>query len=139
MAISKELPSYLLEHPDMRILWDQTTINISVTNDIFSLKKELRSNGVLSVIPLSVHHGMELQAAADAALDCLQGSIDLFNTAAERLLLVALPGTEDHKTLVEYIDVLKTNQTGHHYWAFRSGRYLLAGTVKEDNSMDIEL
>jgi len=139
MAINAELPAYLREHPDMDVLWDETTISISMSNDILSLKKELRSDGILSVIPLSVYRGMTLQPAVDAALFFLQDSIDRFNAAAERILLAAPAGTADHKAITDFVDVLETNQTGHHYWSIRSGRYFLAGTVREDGSMDIKL
>jgi hypothetical protein len=43
MAIGGELPAYLRECPEMDVLWDETTIGISMSNDILSLKKELVS------------------------------------------------------------------------------------------------
>lgn len=139
MAIGAELPAYLREHPDMEVLWDETTIGISLSNDILSLKKELRSDGVLSVIPLSVYRGLELQPAVDAALEVLKQSIDRLSAAAERIILTTPEGSTDRKAIVEYADVMKTNQTGHHYWSIRSGRYFLVGSVADDGSMEIKL
>jgi hypothetical protein len=98
-----------------------------------------RSDGVLSVIPLSVVRGMALQPAVDAALVVLQESIQRLNEAAKSIVMRTTPGTPDHKAIVDYVDVMRTNQTGHHYWSIRSGRYFLVGSVNEDGSMTIQL
>jgi hypothetical protein len=140
MAINYELPAYRRESPDMDILWDETTIGISMSNDILSLKKELRSDGVLSQIPLSmVQHGLTVQQAVDVALEELQDSIDRLNEASKRIVLQAPEGSPDHKAIKAYVDVMRTNQGGHHYWSIRSGRYFIPGTVREDGSIDIQL
>jgi hypothetical protein len=38
-----------------------------------------------------------------------------FNEASKRLLLKTVKGTPEHEVLADYIQVLQTNQTGHHY------------------------
>lgn len=121
----------------MDVLWDETTFGISMSNDILSLKKELQSDGILSAIPLRVCRGIPIQAAVGEAMVELQESIDRMNVGAKKIILDALP--EDKEKITAYVDVMKTNQTGHHYWSIRSGRYYIVGTVQEDGSIDIEL
>lgn len=123
----------------MKVVWDETTIGICLSNDIWSLKKELRSDGVISTIPLSVNAGLELQPAVDEAIDALRRSIKRLNAAADCILLEVPGGSADHKTLVDYMDTMKTNQSGHHYWSMRSGRYLPVGSLREDGTAVIEL
>lgn len=96
LAIGAELPAYLREHGSMKILWDETSIGISLSNDILSLKKELRSDGVLSAIPLAVNAGLALQPAVDEALVILRHSISRLSAAAERIVLEVPEGSEEH-------------------------------------------
>lgn len=92
----------------------------------------------LSAIPLAVNAGLALQPAVDEALVILRHSISRLSAAAERIILEVPEGIEERKIIVDYVNVMKTNQTGHHYWSVRSGRYFLIGSIHEDGTADIE-
>ncbi len=48
----------------------------------------------------------------------MQGAVCMVNEAAKRILLEVPEDTPDHKALTDYINVLKTNQTGHFHWRY---------------------
>lgn len=121
----------------MKIVWEETNIGVSLANDIWSLKKELKSEGLLSV-----HAGMELQPAVDEAVEVLRRSVERCKAAEERLLLRVVPeGSKDHELVVDYLDTVDTYQTGCHYWTMRSGRCFTPGDLRvgEDGALDIVL
>lgn len=126
LCLKVGLPDHIHEHPDMIVLQDETNRNISAVNDILSLKKELRDNCVLSLIPVCVYNGMELQTAIDTALEFLQGVVERFEAAAKRLMEYVGEDSPEYERALVFIDALRTTQTGNLLWSIETDRYGLA-------------
>ena len=114
---------------------------------------------MLNVVPVTYADcDFDIQVAVDKAIETLRSSVIKFNEASKRLLLETVKGTSEHEVLADYIQVLQTNQTGHHYWrcvnfdpfvgetffqlilsSLRSVRYLLNETIQTDGSLEITL
>ncbi|KAK0113386.1 hypothetical protein ONS96_014252 [Cadophora gregata f. sp. sojae] len=123
----------------MQVLQDEANRNISAVNDILSLKKELRDNCVLSLIPVYVYNGMDLQTAVDTTWEFLKGVVERFDAAAKRLLRYVGQDSQDYERTVVFIEALRTTQTGNMLWSLKTDRYGLAQYKMEDGSMVVEL
>jgi len=139
LCLKVGLPDYIHAHQDMQVLQDEANRNISAVNDILSLKKELRDNCVLSLIPVCVYNGMELQTAIDTTWDFLKGVVERFEAAAKRLLEFVGENSADYGRTVVFVDALRTTQTGNMLWSIETDRYGLAKHKREDGSMVVEL
>ncbi|KAK3325939.1 isoprenoid synthase domain-containing protein [Apodospora peruviana] len=58
IAFGIELPMWLLQAPEMQILWKEININIIFGNDMLSIKKELVGGCVHNSIPILYHSGL---------------------------------------------------------------------------------
>ncbi|KAE8154665.1 isoprenoid synthase domain-containing protein [Aspergillus avenaceus] len=75
LGLSGQSPRGLREHPLMLELCFETNLTIALINDILSLKKEVKSGEVCSLIPLLVNSGSTLQAAGDRMVLGLQACV----------------------------------------------------------------
>lgn len=79
-----------MQHPDMAELWRQVNLNMSLTNDLFSLKKEIAHGHVDSVVPvIMAGKGVTCQEAvnvSDSELPVLTGLVMLMKTRRRMVL-----------------------------------------------------
>lgn len=80
-ADAQVLPTWVMQHPDMTELWRQVNLNMSLTNDLFSLKKEIKHGHVDSVVPVIMAEkggtGQEAANVSDSKFAVSTGSIML--------------------------------------------------------------
>ncbi|PVH74509.1 terpenoid synthase [Cadophora sp. DSE1049] len=140
LALGQAIPSPMLDHPGMRIVWDGINSLISISNDVLSLKKELQSNAILGSVPLLCREqGVDVQSAVGIACEHLRSAVSRVDQAAARILGEYTKERLDHEKLVAYVNILRTNITGNYYWSVRTRRYLIPGTMQGDGSMVIML
>ncbi|KAL2070978.1 hypothetical protein VTL71DRAFT_14004 [Oculimacula yallundae] len=139
LCLEVGLPSHIHEHPDMQVLQIEVIKNISAVNDLMSLKKELRDDCVMSLIPVYFYNGMELQTAIDTTWEFLRGSVERFEEAAKRLLTYVGERSLDYERTVVLINAFRTTQTGNLLWSLETDRYGLAKYKIADGSMVVTL
>ena len=87
-ADSQVLPTWVMQHPDMTELWRQVNLNMSLTNDLFSLKKEIKHGHVDSVVPVIMAEkgvtGQEAVNVRDAKFSILIRAILLIQICTRR-------------------------------------------------------
>jgi len=137
-SLGQRLPRSVMRSTEIRIVWDETNIMISIVNDILSLKKELSTGVIISVVPVLCAINHDVQAAVDQALEGLHASVERLEVATRRLM--EQDGTPHLEAeLRSYVDCCKEYSTGNLAWSFLTGRYGLAGGLREDGSISITL
>lgn len=115
-AMSSRLPPVVMRCKHMETIWQETNVIISITNDLVSLKKEMRLDCLDSVVPLTFALTNDIQDAVSKSLVALRSSKDRFDQAAKALLSEQ---TEDEKTYHEvqdFIEVQRSNCVGNLIW-----------------------
>lgn len=102
----------------MRGIWDETNVIISITNDLLSLKKEIRKGCVDSVVPLTCAAlGTTADDAIAAAVHQLAESRARFDAAAVALEAeCAGEAPELREEARRFVRVCRTNCTGNLAW-----------------------
>ncbi|KAK2589502.1 hypothetical protein QQS21_012823 [Conoideocrella luteorostrata] len=70
----------------MQIIWHETNMIVSIVNDVLSLKKELRKDGIDSLVPLTVAAGTPPQEAISRAVADIRSCVLRFDKAANTLI-----------------------------------------------------
>lgn len=112
------LPARIMDSTTMRKIWDETNIIISITNDLLSLRKEIRQGCVDSVVPLTCAASkMDLNTAIKTVVAQLQESKIRFDIAARDLKVENQNESAATKVNIGYfIRVCQTNSTGNLLW-----------------------
>ncbi|CAG8949918.1 hypothetical protein HYFRA_00004248 [Hymenoscyphus fraxineus] len=120
-----EIPEHVMRGEKMRLLWDETNIIISTSNDILSIKKEIAQEQVDTLIPLLTQRHGSPQAAIDAAFEILSASVKSFEAVSKDLYAQY---SEDQYLLLKlekFIRGCRYACTGNLNWSLCSGRYAL--------------
>ncbi|PNP54756.1 hypothetical protein THARTR1_04961 [Trichoderma harzianum] len=108
----------IMDHPDMRTIWDESNINVSIVNDLLSLKKEISKGAIDSLIPILCANTETPQSAIGHALKSLKESIARFDTTAWKLLNTIDTVSPDKLSTYEFIQDCRFNCSGNLYWRF---------------------
>ncbi|KAF2653977.1 terpenoid synthase [Lophiostoma macrostomum CBS 122681] len=130
-SLDMELPEEVMNDPEMDTLWHETNMNISVCNDILSVKKELEVGQTDSLIPLLALELGSVQAALDDASRMMQDSVELIDKAADSLLARYGHDASVHANLQKFVDGCKYACTGNLNWSLVSGRYRLGSNTTQ--------
>lgn len=120
MSSGSPLPLEVMRSSEMQALWDETNIIISITNDLLSLRKEMKLGCIDSIIPLTFALTRDIQTAVDQSVAALKASKERFDEAARKLLsgdnscIKANP--EIKSQLAEFIQVQRSNCVGNLIW-----------------------
>ncbi|KAG9242949.1 isoprenoid synthase domain-containing protein [Calycina marina] len=128
------LPASIMDSQTMRDIWDETNIIISITNDLLSLKKEIRQGCVDSVVPLTCAALMDVDLAIQDVVAQLEASRQRFEVAARDLETQNAGESEEMRERIRhFIRVCQTNCTGNLIWSLKTARY---GMAEKDVQVD---
>ncbi|KAL7909350.1 isoprenoid synthase domain-containing protein [Trichoderma velutinum] len=127
------IPRWIMTHSKMADLWRETNLNMSLSNDMVSLRKEIKTGDIESMISILVYNcNMTVQEAiADTCVE-LKKNVDRFDAAAEDLL--AIVAEKDSKWVGEvdrYIVGCRHNMMANLLWSLTTTRYGL-GKLERD-------
>lgn len=114
------LPRWVMLHPTMADIWREVNLNISITNDIFSLYKEIKQGDISSMLPILVYNrNYSIENAIHDACKDLQESINRFDIAAKKLQHIIDEKSPELQDQVEkYITGCRYNQTANLFWRY---------------------
>ncbi|KAK7743371.1 hypothetical protein SLS62_010645 [Diatrype stigma] len=115
-SMSTHLPAVVVSSKHMDVIWRETNVIISVTNDLVSLKKEMRLDCIDSIVPLTsalINHIQEAISKSPVALKCLK---DRFDQAENSLLSQHLGDEKTRQKVEEFIEVQRSNCVGNLIW-----------------------
>ncbi|KAK8104927.1 hypothetical protein PG999_008286 [Apiospora kogelbergensis] len=124
--VNIDLGDCLRADPDIQTIYAENNCIISMMNDVFSLRRELR----LAVL---YHEYQDLQPAMGQIYEIVKASVSRLDSAAERLLERYPDRRGD---LEAFITGAKTMCTGNIQWSIRNKRYNL-GFSKCDGTAEI--
>ncbi|KAL7950694.1 isoprenoid synthase domain-containing protein [Trichoderma barbatum] len=127
------IPRWIMTHSKMADLWRETNLNMSLSNDMLSLRKEIKTGDIDSMIPVLIHNrNMTVQEAiADTCVE-LKKNIDRFDAAAEDLLAIVAKRDSDCVGEVDsYIVGCRHNMMANLLWSLTTTRYGL-GKIERD-------
>lgn len=113
------VPQSITQCAEMEALWDLTNINVSMVNDLFSVKKEIQHGSAESLIPILYATKPDVQAAARALVETLRSTITEFDTAAAKLIELGRQGNDEGaavKGLVKFVEGCRYYCTGNITW-----------------------
>jgi len=116
---------HVLKTSNGRLFLDKLTIIISITNDIFSLKKEFDHDRIESLIPFLVATHGNPQQAMDEAVLLLFSTIEEFEAVAKNLVSEANMVGGDLESVQKAIGAAQYMCTGHLTWSYATKRYSL--------------
>ncbi|RYP47626.1 hypothetical protein DL768_006342 [Monosporascus sp. mg162] len=138
-SMSSQLPSEVMRSKYMEAIWDETNVMISITNDLISLKKEMRQDCIDSIVPLTFALTNDIQKAISESLAALKSSKERFNEAARALLSGQAEDEEIYQKVKRFIEVQKSNCVGNLIWSLETQRYSMLDVVSEDGSQTFTL
>jgi hypothetical protein len=115
-SMSSCLPSHIMDCSAMRAVWDETNVMISITNDLLSLRKEMRFGCVDSVVPLTFAATGNLDKAVLKSVGALRASRARFDEAAAALLAREYPDDETRCLVEGFVQVQRSNCVGNLVW-----------------------
>ncbi|KAI0380854.1 terpenoid synthase [Hypomontagnella monticulosa] len=115
-ALGMRIPQDVMQSELMQRIWHETNMIISVTNDVFSLKKEIDQGEVDSLVPLLFLEQGSVQSAVDQATDIVRSSIQRLDAAEQEILerYSSMPAL--HSEIAEFIKSCKFACTGNLNW-----------------------
>ncbi|EEH16237.2 hypothetical protein PABG_06324 [Paracoccidioides brasiliensis Pb03] len=124
-----EIPQETLRHEAVQTIRYHVVRIVSLTNDLFSIRKEIKDNQFDNILPLLVmRRGMTMQEAADYTVELIKESYRIVNEAQKRLPALEGKAKDD---LAEYIEQCKDQATGSVWFHELSPRYLGQGAYGE--------
>ena len=122
-----DLPELVCQDSDMQRLWDCTNIIISITNDMFSFKKEIGHSRLDNLIVLLYLRSGSLQSAMHGAFEQVRKAKNELDMVGARL--VSEYSSSKHPELGQdvqkFVDCCKTMCTGNNTWSLKTERYRL--------------
>ncbi|KAI2778757.1 isoprenoid synthase domain-containing protein [Daldinia loculata] len=114
-----------MNNQKMEQIWHETSIIISTTNDILSIKKEVAQSQLDTLIPLLMLESRSIQDAIDHAANIVSSSIKRFESAEEEILAQYSSMPNAHEDLRKFLEGCKCACTANLKWSITSGRYQL--------------
>lgn len=115
-SMSSQIPSEVMNCDSMQALWDETNVIISITNDLLSLRKEMKLGCIDSIVPLTFASTNDVQQAISESVASLRVSKERLDRAAAALLKGRDEEDEIHEQLQRFIQVQKSNCVGNLVW-----------------------
>ncbi|KAH8911535.1 terpenoid synthase [Coniochaeta sp. PMI_546] len=112
LFIEQALPDWMMDSPEMEVIWRETNLGIIISNDVLSLKKEIVTGCLLSLVPVLYRQGIEWDDIVPELMEELLHVCRRFDEAAETLEAAAADDPQLLKDLKTYLDVCRTNNTG---------------------------
>ncbi|KAI1812483.1 isoprenoid synthase domain-containing protein [Poronia punctata] len=138
-SMATRLPAEIMGSVAMRELWDETNIIISITNDLLSLRKEIRLGCIDSFVPLTFASTQDIDEAVSLAVTALRASKARFDQAAQSLLTMTGVTKDIHKQVEDFIQIQRSNCVGNLVWSLETQRYDVSGVIKKDRSLQVIL
>ena len=118
------LPAEFYADEDVKSIIKYTNTIISATNDLLSIKKEIKRDAIDSLIPIIYYHVGDIQTAVDEVVVFVGEEIKALDAAAERLAQRYEEMDGDMKRQVkEFVDGCKHYTTGNLTWSLGTERY----------------
>ncbi|KAJ4327100.1 hypothetical protein N0V84_002488 [Fusarium piperis] len=138
-ATDEPLPAALTSAPEIGQMWLQACILLSLSNDMLSLKKELRTDCVINAVSALVEPGISLDEIVAQLEQRMRTAVKEFDEAAERLLGMAGSDKDLTGLVRRYIDGCRATVTGILEFTLTSPRYNIAKLIQQDGSLEIIL
>ncbi|KAL1863912.1 hypothetical protein Daus18300_008061 [Diaporthe australafricana] len=143
MGCGSPLPTEVMRCNEMQAVWDETNIIISITNDLLSLRKEMKLGCIDSIIPLTFASTRDIQKAVDESIAALKASKERFDEAARKLLSDDGPcnkiSPQSKEQLARFIQVQRSNCVGNLIWSLETRRYNATNLLISDGSQSFTL
>ncbi|KAF1913064.1 isoprenoid synthase domain-containing protein [Ampelomyces quisqualis] len=107
----------------IKSITDETIINISIVNDLLSLRKEISKGCIDSIVPIYCAQGMSVQNAVNEAVRALEASKSRFDKAAQSLSVAAQQDPLKYKHVSEWVEGCQSLCMGNLVWSLATGRY----------------
>lgn len=115
-SMSLQLPLEVMRCDSMRVVWDEVNVIISITNDLLSLRKEIKHGCIDSIVPLTFASTNSIQEAISEAVSALRVSKNRFDKAANSLLVANLDNREWYEQIQRFMAVQRSNSVGNLLW-----------------------
>jgi hypothetical protein len=131
-----ELPAYLHDSNELRMLVQHGSDVVTMTNDIYSVHNEWSGGNTDNIVPvLAQQENSSWAKAAELAVTIINTTIVDFQEAEKRLLGSGLYldlDPQNQTNLLHYIDGMKLWMSGSLAWHRMTVRYRQTMTVKTD-------
>ncbi|ORY56568.1 isoprenoid synthase domain-containing protein [Pseudomassariella vexata] len=139
--IGVSLPKEILDSPQLRAVWIEVNKNISFSNDILSMKKEIADGEFLHLVPvLMKQYNVTLEVAVEMAVKEWAACFDRFDKAEAELRKLASGFSsaiqEDTEKLISCFQAV---QSGCQYWHKNTSRYGVGQAMHTDGSLLITI
>lgn len=108
---------------DLYTLLRETNLLVSITNDVFSVRKELASGTPDNIMPIFWLQSRDLTTATNATEEMLRAARQRFDEAERHILACTEAPTDVRTQAIDLIEIFKTMCTGNITWSARSKRY----------------
>ncbi|KAJ2987478.1 hypothetical protein NUW58_g4484 [Xylaria curta] len=134
-ADEQSIPRWIMTHEQMTAIWRESNLNMSLSNDILSLKKEIKHGDIDSIVPILMYHrGFTVQEAIEDTCVEIQKNVDRFDVAAKALLkIVEEKEPEQWDEVNKYIIGCRYELTGNLIWSLVSTRYGLGHLPRDEH------
>ncbi|KAL1594623.1 hypothetical protein SLS60_010384 [Paraconiothyrium brasiliense] len=118
------LPTDFYDDESVKGIIQYTNTIISATNDLLSIKKEIKRDAIDSLIPIIFHHVGDIQMAVDEVVAFIGAEIKNLDRAAEALF-ERYEGEEEElrRQVRDFVDGCKHYATGNLTWSLETDRY----------------
>jgi hypothetical protein len=123
-CMGASLPLEFHSDSDMKDLVRYTNTIISATNDLVSVKKEVKRDAIESLVPITFFHVGDMQTAVREVVTFITTEMKNMEEAAASLIRRYEAADGDKRRLLkDYIDCCKYYVTGNWAWSLKSDRY----------------
>ncbi|KAI1158631.1 terpenoid synthase [Nemania serpens] len=132
-ADNQILPRWIMTHEKMIDIWREVNLNMSLSNDMVSLRKEIIHGDLDSIVPVLVYNrGFSVEEAIADTCKELQNNINRFDETAKDLLeIVRVKQPELVGDVHFYIVGCRHNQTANLLWSLVTTRYGLGDIPRQ--------
>ena len=122
----------------MKEIWKEMTWMVVLTNDLFSLRKELEHGQYDNIVPLLMYHeGLNPQAAVDRVVAMLREGYERARRLEEQLY--AMVSLADLPAVKAYVHDCKNVVTANLHWSHGLKRYMEKVTMRDDGTVSFEI
>ncbi|KAF2501934.1 terpenoid synthase, partial [Lophium mytilinum] len=119
-----DLPLEFYADDDVKSIFRYTNTIISATNDLVSIKKEVKRDAIDSLIPIIYSHVGDVQIAVAEVIAFIAAEIGNLDDAAENLVMRYASADDKTQAQVrDFVDGCKHYSTGNFIWSLETDRY----------------
>ncbi|KOC13990.1 cyclase [Aspergillus flavus AF70] len=132
-ADGNDIPRGIMIDPKMISLWYEVILNMSLSNDLLSLRKEIKHGDIDSMVPVLVSaRGLTVRQAVKETEAEINRNIERFDQIADALLEeIKLTHPEKVDEVASYIVGCRYNQMANFLWSLTTTRYGLGDVVRD--------